>query len=196
MRILFLLSLAVGLTASESSLVLIRHGEGEHNVQHIWSETAPLTEMGQMQALKRGEDLLTQGFSSENIAVVYVSPRLRTRQTARMLVEAGLFSDEQIIYDERLREVNVGALEGKPMVPWGDEDLWDLPFASVMGGETIQQVQERMGNFLSEVLLKEYRGHVFVISHGAPLRELLGLLGQSRIKMGTAEAKVLKLQSN
>ncbi|MDX8431572.1 MAG: histidine phosphatase family protein [Candidatus Algichlamydia australiensis] len=177
--------------ANIQSLVLVRHGEGEHNVKGIWSQTAPLTEVGVEQVFQTGKDLLEQGLSSEKVSVVYVSPMPRTRQTAQALIDSGVIREEQLVFDERLAEIDAGSLEGEKFRPWGDADLWDLPFAEEVGGETLAQVRDRIGSFLSELSKQEFEHHVFVISHGSPLRELLGLLGHERIKLNTAEAKII-----
>jgi isoleucyl-tRNA synthetase len=88
---------------SGNTYFVMRHGESEGNIQRIVSttlETAgkyPLTEVGREQARKAAEGLRGK------VDLVYVSPFLRTQETAMIVAETLGLTKEQVVTDERLR---------------------------------------------------------------------------------------------
>lgn len=166
----------------------MRHGEGTHNIAHILDKNAHLTENGRLQVESTAKQLLEMGYNNDNISIVYVSPLVRTRETAEELVKAGLIDPSKIVYDERIVEPSSGLCEGKkaPDVPG---DVWDLPYASLCESETLEELQQRVRAFYSDVSEELPEGHVLVVTHGCPSRELINLLTGEKIKLKTAEAR-------
>jgi broad specificity phosphatase PhoE len=128
----------------------IRHGQSEGNRQRRhcgWSDT-PLSELGHAQAKAAGEHLKGIVFDR-----VYCSDLPRARQTA----EDALPGCEPI-YSPLLREIGVGTLADRLIVDvaaqYGDpywEHVQQQDF-SAYGGETQQQMCQRLKRFFTEEL--------------------------------------------
>jgi broad specificity phosphatase PhoE len=139
----------IQLTAADIVLDLIRHGESTENVTSYLGTTppgAPLTELGEQQAITVGEQLYNGG--DNDISAVYASEFLRAQQTAWPLVQllAGnsdyneipggptpLLDPSQIL--SGLGEINAGWLEGQsgtipgllyllPTIAWMTGSYW------------------------------------------------------------------------
>jgi broad specificity phosphatase PhoE len=103
---------AFAVDAQHAQLVhLVRHGEGEHNVACALSgpscyknevlRDAPLTAAGRAQARALGERMRATGATAE---LIYVSPMLRTLQTAEILIDAAGMGAAPVYAFEELRE--------------------------------------------------------------------------------------------
>ena len=75
------------------------------------------------------------------------------------------FPNAKIITDKRLREVNIGDLEGAPASEIHDEEHIDAPFPN---GESMHDVEKRMREFLEELGEKYAGKNVAVLAHKAP----------------------------
>ena len=91
---------------------ILRHGQSLKNIENIavcWPEKiySPLTERGKKQINE-----VAKKIKKEKIDLIFSSDILRTRQTAEITgKELGL----EPKLDKRLREVNIGILNGKPI---------------------------------------------------------------------------------
>ena len=160
-------------------LLLIRHGETEHNAGRLALGRAdvPLNERGlaQAQALARhlhGRDALG------HIDAVYASPLQRAQSTASPLAEAfGL----AIATEPELIEMDIGELEGisfpevrerypEFMRAWLSGDVAD---AGMPGGESLRQVQERAWAALQSIRKRHSEGTVAVVTHNFVILTLL-----------------------
>jgi broad specificity phosphatase PhoE len=183
----------------ESQLILMRHGQAEHNVQDVYNShpeasnytPSHLTVEGESQALKTAQELLSQGFNRDTISYVYVSPLPRVQETAFILVKAGVISEESIVLDDRLTEIQVGELEGLPIIrPWNDA------LTEQYHTETNEQIFERMSSFSNECLSFKTGKHILVITHAIPAHELMKLAKvEQDKKIGTGQAIVVTLPS-
>jgi len=117
----------IQLTATDILLDLVRHGQSTENVADYIGTTppgAPLTDLGEQQAITVGEQLYNGG--DNDIAHVYASDFLRAQQTAWPLLQllmgnnnydqipggpTPLFDSSQIL--SGLGEINAGWLEGQ-----------------------------------------------------------------------------------
>jgi broad specificity phosphatase PhoE len=142
---------------------LIRHGETEWSLsgQHTSRTEIPLLELGERRAVATGRELAGKQF-----ALVLTSPRLRSRETARL---AGYGRVAQV--DNNLQEWDYGVYEGvttkeiqKNMPGWL---VWDGP---VPEGETIEQVGARADQAIARA--SEIDGEVAFFAHGHILRVL------------------------
>lgn len=199
---LFAACTVVSAACFAGDLVLIRHGNSQHNMSHEYNSNpnspnyrvSCLTPLGVKQAIHTAKRMLDAGYSDDNITTVYVSPLPRTRQTAKVLVEQGLFSMDKIVYDERLIEVDAGDREGHSTDEF-DEDHWERHDAQKYNGETNFQVRQRVTKLYNDTVdgHKGKSGHVLYVTHGMPTYELIDLLTEQRIRLQTAESFVLPL---
>lgn len=153
---------------------VMRHGEAETNVARIAchddSVPSSLTELGRSQALRAGASLKPHG-----ITRIVASPLMRSRQTAAAVAEALGLSSDRIAYDERLREMNFGALNGGSIAKYNEEFSGDAErmIKRPSGGENWQDAKRRVGEVLYE-LERSYQGEaILIITHGGPLRMLV-----------------------
>ena len=159
---------------SGNSYLLMRHGESESNVKYGMhgvalsreGEIDHLTQKGETQVRATAEVL-----KGTKIDLVIVSPLMRTRDSLQILNETLDFKDKQIVIDKRLAEINVGENEGKP---WDEyrkmfKDERQRFLEPIHGGESLQDVKRRVGDFIYELEEKYKNKKILIISHGAPL---------------------------
>jgi broad specificity phosphatase PhoE len=156
---------------------ILRHGESLRNVEKrasCWPEKikSPLTEKGIKQIKKAAKTL-----KKKKIDLIFSSDLLRTRQTA------GIVSKEigvKVMLDKRLREVNVGILNNKPIDEIGrfwdkERKLSPLEYYKKRftiapdKGENYVHLEKRMSDFFKE-MEKKYKGkNILIVSHQRPL---------------------------
>lgn len=156
---------------SGNTYFVMRHGEAEGNVRKVTSTTLesakkyPLTEIGRGQARKAAEALRGK------VDLILVSPFLRTQETASVVAEALGLSKEQIITDERLRDIAAGIFDDKPLTDYwaffaqGDDRFVKAP----EGGETRSDVRLRMGDFLYDIEKRYESKHILIVAHEDPI---------------------------
>ena len=194
---IFLNTFSLSLHSMEQQLIVIRHGEAGNNIEKVYNSNPEnpnykifnLTEAGILTTQKTAKDLIAQGFSNDNIAAVFVSPLPRTKQTAEILVQQGLVSEDKLILDKRLIELNAGDLEGKPTVP-----NWNPSFAKDYHAESEEQVKNRIKEFYDSILDKYPQGNIIVVTHALASQDLIELATHQIVKLIPGEAKVVPLR--
>lgn len=146
---------------------LIRHGEAENNVTDT-IDCLPggeyhLTENGKEQVKAAAEKL-----RGEKIDLIVASPFLRTKETAEIVAQ-GIGYKEEIIFDPRLGEYNVGELNGGKWAVTAERPKREKLFKALPGGESVLDVKRRMGEVLYELNEKYAGKNILVVSHALPL---------------------------
>ena len=150
---------------------ILRHGQTifqtkNKEFMYPWPETAPvkLTEQGKRQIKKSAGFLKTKG-----IDIIYSSDTFRTRQTAGIAAkELGL----KVIFDTRLRDINLGIYQGGKKEEFYRDFQRDNPkrFSKrPKGGESWNDLKRRMKDFIRSVDKKYENKNILIISHGDPL---------------------------
>jgi broad specificity phosphatase PhoE len=137
---------------------LIRHGETEWSLsgQHTGRTELDLTARGRAQATA-----LRPVVASIAPALVLCSPRVRAQQTAEL---AGLHVDA---IDPDLAEWDYGDYEGLTTAQIRERDPgWTIWTGKTPGGESEQDVTERVDRVLARVRLRLAAGPVVLIAHG------------------------------
>jgi broad specificity phosphatase PhoE len=161
-------------------LHIVRHGQTDWNaVRRIQGQLdSQLDETGEQQALERGTD-----FQSIELAAVYSSSSLRTRQTTERILE-GRKRHEPITYRDDLREVKLGVWQGQY---WADieqqyPELVDAhakasPDFEVEGAEKSHEVQQRGVSAIESIIAAHEHassdGNILIVSHGAIMKTIL-----------------------
>jgi probable phosphoglycerate mutase len=156
-------------------LCLIRHAETHLTVEERFAGATdvPLSDAGRWHARQ-----LAHRLEEFPPAAVFSSPMARTVETAEILAAPhGL----PVRPDARLREINHGRWEGLTRAEVEDRfpveaGMWiadPYNFAPV-GGETGRSVEERAVPAIMEIAAAHEGGLVFVISHKATLRLIIG----------------------
>lgn len=145
-------------------LLIVRHGETIENIQRICQGQThgTLSDKGVEEAKKIGVRL--KHFS---IDCCYTSDLRRATDTTRYITKLnpGLVVQE----DSRLRERYFGSFQGQVF----PESLHD--FIPPEETETIEDMAERLLNFLSDIKRRHPRQTILVVSHGFTIRVLFSI---------------------
>ena len=147
---------------------IIRHGESEANAQGLWTgwHDAPLTKTGEEDAR-----LAATYLSGVRFDRVYTSDLIRARATAKI----ALPSYEAVPCD-KLREIDLGSLAGKPKVATGGMKNVALTDGyAEFGGESRADFATRVRTFLAS--LEELNvENVALFSHAGYLRTAIDVV--------------------
>lgn len=112
------------------------------------------------------------------LQLVLTSPLLRTRRLAENLAQA---QHCELRSDARLLEKNFGVWEGKAWddIARGEIDAWadDFMGYAAQGGESAQQVMQRVQSLLSEVAQLPQK-NIALVAHAGSIRAMLALMGE------------------
>lgn len=172
-------------------VIYIRHGETEWSKQGFYTGTTdlPLTRAGAERVAMDGraavgDDNLIQ---PHRVRHVYVSPRLRARQTKDLFLaeKAWQIPHSRDTVDERVREWDYGEYEGlttKQINSFRDSQGKSSPFSIVVdgcpGGESPEDIEARLDDIIREIkethrgILQsdENDGDILIFAHGHILR--------------------------
>jgi len=158
-------------------LYLIRHGETELNARGVyygWTDCS-LSSRGISQAKDIADSLRNVSFDA-----VVSSPLKRTKETA--VIVSG-FNEQDLFLDERLKELNFGAWEGKHYQAIQDSDrenwnLWvnDWIKASPPLGESFASLYRRVKQSIRDILARHDGKTVLLVSHQGCLRIIMCVL--------------------
>lgn len=167
-------------------LYMIRHGETDFNKQRrIQGQSdIPLNAYGRELARKTGKGLKDVGFD-----LVITSPLIRAKETAQLIAGE---RDIPFIEEPRIQEIAFGEYEGLCC----SKDGYNIPDKNFLAffddpihyqippkGESFQQIIERTGYFLEELINKrEYAEKTILIStHGCALKAILANVNHTPI---------------
>jgi isoleucyl-tRNA synthetase len=159
----------------KNEFIFVRHGEAESNannkVNSDPSLPVHLTEKGREEAEKAADKI-------SKIDVMYVSPYLRTKETAQIIAKAKGFDEGKIQEDERLVELNFGDLDGKPYTEFleYEEKFISSYDTKLPNGESYNDAKRRFGNFLYEINARHEGQHIVVVTHGMGLESATALM--------------------
>lgn len=165
-------------------IYFVRHGKTQWNLEQRFQG-------GQGDSKLLPESLadiekLGRYLKGEHFKAVYASPLDRARMTAQGLIDAaGIRLPLHI--DERLREMNLGKLEGmkyaeaEKLYPQEIDNFWHYPDkydSKVVEGESYKHAMARGLDFGREMAEKYPKASdkVLVVSHGAVLSAIMGTL--------------------
>jgi probable phosphoglycerate mutase len=183
-------------------LVLIRHGETDHNRGQLTLGRAdvPLNARGQRQA-----NALAASFASPPIAI-YSSPLGRCKDTAASIERA---TRTPTFVEDRLIEMDVGVMEHLTrnelrdqypefLAQWLGEGS-AIAEARMPGGETLAEVQERAWAAVGAIVTAHPAGEVAVVTHNFVILTVLCMaLGLPldrfrKLRIGLASKAVLDM---
>lgn len=174
---------------------IIRHGQALSNVKALcscWPEkfNNPLTKIGRETIKESALNL-----KDKNIDLIFVSPLLRTEQTAAIVGKVLKIKPKT---DKRLREMGFGIYNNKSL-----EAMWksfkgeeERVRKGPLKGENYPQILERMISFLKDID-KKYTGKtILLVSHEGPLflleGKVKGLSFKETIKQFPLEKRIHK----
>lgn len=147
---------------------------------------------------------VAERLAEERVAALCSSPLQRARETAEIV--AGRL-DLPIEYREDVIELDFGEWTGLTFDAVRTDERWRLwstcrSIATVPGGESMRQVQERVVKALFELHQAHPDGTVVVVSHGDVIRAaLLFALGMpldfySRIEVGLSSISTIQIDNS
>ena len=157
---------------SGNKYFVMRHGEAESNFKNgiiccNVDDKDSLTDLGKKQVIESLKLL-----KDKKIDLIISSDFLRTRETAEV-VKKEMNTREEIFFDKRLREFNVGEFEGKTWKEYDDiaSGRYNYTYAA-KGGESWKQIRKRVLSLVYEVEEKYKDKSILIISHAAPMRAI------------------------
>jgi probable phosphoglycerate mutase len=179
------------------TIVVMRHGQADHNISHRFNSDpaspryvpAHLTDWGKKQIQKTIDELLDAGITGNSVVAVYASPLPRTQETAALVCGGLNIPAERLQIDNRLIEVQMGEKEGTKTYL-----LWSRTNAHQYGGETQEDVRNRVAEFLADIAKKHPSGTVIVVTHATPAGQLIAELGHYVPKPRQAQAEIIQFE--
>ena len=180
---------------------LLRHGEHVLRGRVLAGRTPGVG----LSALGRAEiAAVADRLAEEKIDALYSSPLQRTRETAEILSER---LNLPVAYRDDLLELDFGEWTGLTYDAVRSDERWQVwntcrSIATVPGGESMRQVQERVVQALFDLRQTHRDGTVLVVSHGDVIRAaLLFALGMpldfySRIAVGLASLNTIQIDGS
>ena len=155
---------------SGNKYFIMRHGGTEGNAKGIVSfsneKNDHLTERG-----KADVKTAAQRLKSLGIDLVISSPFTRTMETAKIAINELGLSDDNLIIDERLHEVDPGDFDGKN---WDNyhKYLYEMGKnwfnTKIPNGESLKEVNKRMLETIYELEAKYKDKKFLIVTHGGP----------------------------
>jgi len=147
---------------NNNQYIAIRHGEADNNLQNILSSQSDnshhLTEKGKEQIKKSAQSL-----KKEKVDIIFSSPFARTKESAEVLSQE--LGGVEIIYDERLGELNFGEWEGEDISKYTQLSLEERFTQAPRGGESLLDVKNRLMEFFYEVDKQYSDKTILIVSH-------------------------------
>jgi probable phosphoglycerate mutase len=159
-------------------IYLVRHGQTEFNREGRYQGRvdSPLTELGRAQARAVAARLAALAAEEGGDWIIETSPLERARRTAEII--AGAMGLPAPTVDPRLIEVSYGEIEGLTSAEietrWPEVAALGSAFGIAPGGETMDELLERVRDWLREAEAKAGRKQV-AVTHAGFGRALRGL---------------------
>jgi alpha-ribazole phosphatase len=154
-------------------LIIMRHAITLDNERGIAQGQldGKLSETGIKQAKLAAERL-----KHEKIDKIIVSNLGRTKETAEPIIK--FHPEAEVIYENKIKEINLGTLEGRPSAELDAEYkknehiFFDF---KVHGGESISEMHKRVADFIDELIAdKTNKGKtILIISHGGTIGNMI-----------------------
>ena len=147
-------------------IYIVRHGQVPHNALGQYNIVdEDLTELWIEQAKK-----LKEKIKNINFDIIICSPLNRAKHTAEIVN----INNNEIIYDDRIKERSCGDLSGKPLEVTNRDEYWNYNTTIQYGtSENIKLFFERIYNFLEELKIKDYNT-VLIVAHSGVSKAFSG----------------------
>jgi isoleucyl-tRNA synthetase len=149
--------------------VIIRHGQAVNNLIHranSWPEKVKydLTLLGHIQVEKLAKELQKK----YKVDHIYASDFTRTKETEEIIGK--LFEGEKVHFDARLREVDVGLFNTRPVNTYNEfyASMIEKFYKRPPEGESLTDIRTRVADFLKELEGKHEGKTIFIITHEYP----------------------------
>lgn len=153
-----------------AQIFLFRHAQTTDNVAHIFSgkRDPDLTPSGVEEAEKIRDQL-----ENEKVTKAYTSALVRSKHTLEIVLEPHKGTEIIVVADPRIRERDYGELTGKNKDRIAELHPKEYPKwhrgydTPPPGGESLKQVEERVLEFLKEMIANIWHGDIIFICASA-----------------------------
>lgn len=169
----------------KTKIIFVRHGE-VNNPNNIWYGRIPgfyLSKKGKSQISETAHRL-----AKNKIAVIYASPLLRTKQSAKIIANV---LNLPIKYDSKLLEVN-SSWQGKTISYINSHsDNFNIYASSTKNitGETIEELSDRVQQFINSIISVNKDASIVVVTHGDPIMIVKALVNKLPITISSLRQK-------
>ena len=186
------------------TIILIRHGETLWNVEGRYQGqlNSDLTPKGKVQA-KENAFKVEKELDFTLPFKFYSSPLGRAKESAIIISEVLGLKREEIIFDDRIKELNYGIFEGKTKEECAknhskelaerEADKWSY---LIEGGESYEEVSKRLHDWLDTIKEEKF---IIMVAHEMVNRALRGVYcnysKQKILNLRQANDVVIKLQN-
>jgi isoleucyl-tRNA synthetase len=155
---------------SGNTFFVMRHGETKSNIEGLTSykhaDTDGITEKGRKEVLESAE-----GMKDKGIDLIISSPFRRAKETAEITAEVLGLSASDIVYDDRIKEINPGDFDGGIWKKYHEaiSNIGPEWFThTVPNGESYKEVLLRVGAFIYDVENTYKDKNILIVTHGSP----------------------------
>ena len=145
---------------------LVRHGKTIWNINNRIQgiKNIPLSSIGKEETYK-----LKEKTDKLNYNLCISSPLKRAKTTAKILTD----NKCEILYDERIKERNMGLLEGLDVKNYDIKKYWDINYEKDdFQVESPKELLDRTKEFLKEIKEKYKDKTILIISHAGAIKAL------------------------
>lgn len=185
----------------ENTFYLLRHGESKFNFEKRhqgWMSGNPLTINGSTQAEKASII-----FNNHNIDIIYSSPLLRTKQTARVIANKikGEVSYSKNLLDFRRSKAQEGLfvheyIDMPEFKMWTEASRLDSNFA-LSDGESRAIFSSRVIKFISKINNRFVRKNILLVTHTDVIKEIIRHLTTKSINVESiSNCSIIKVASD
>lgn len=154
---------------SGNKYFVMRHGETDKNVAGL---VCTVKNSGSHLTKKGEEDtkINAEGLKDKNVDLVFVSPFNRTKETAKIVADVLSLKEDQIVFDDRLVEMNVKSYEGRTWEEYHKDFPKEVKYfdKAKEGDESYLDVKKRVADFIFEIEEKYKNKNILIITHGGP----------------------------
>ena len=175
---------------------ILRHGHTNYtaNLIEIIYPKSTRFELGITEQGKEDIKKLIPIIREKKVDLIFASDYLRTQITSKIIGEA---LNIEIISDERLRDINLGAYEGRNKQEYYDDISPRKMFEEgAEGGESWMDCISRIESFIKDTEKQYQNKNILIVSHGDPLWLLeRGIARKENIDKILKERRVLPIIS-
>jgi len=157
--------------SSGNKYFFMRHGEAEANAKDLIS-TDPLAPNNLTDKGRKEVEETIEKIKKDKIDLIFSSDFIRTKETVELAADGLGVSIKNIIFDQRLREIDPGQFKGKTWREYNaafGERINRLNHHLPTGGENYNDIRRRIMEFLFELDQKYQNKRILIVSHGLPL---------------------------
>jgi isoleucyl-tRNA synthetase len=154
---------------SGNKYFVMRHGGTEGNKK----ETVSYKNQAEDHLTEEGKEQVkfaAQSLKDKKIDLLVVSPFVRTKETAEIVLRELGLPESVMVFDERIKEINPGEYDGRSWNEYHESNKESSKYnwfdRKVPGGESLREVAKRTGECLYDLESKYKDKNILLVTHG------------------------------